>query len=121
VSALRYFCQTCPYVYNIRRTVRPARRPRTGCIRGRQSRPSPAAAAAHGSSNTPRHSPPRIPAPQIRRHAKLDPKKAHDIFDDDKMWDNAQKTSTSAWPPGLVHGAGEGCGLPCVKAKGQMP
>ncbi|KAI8464301.1 MAG: hypothetical protein J3K34DRAFT_440905 [Monoraphidium minutum] len=54
MASLRYFCQTCPYVYDIHST--------------------------------------------IRRRAKLDPKKVEDIFDDTKMWANAQKTSQANCP-----------------------
>ena len=32
--------------------------------------------------------------PQLRRKAKLNPKKVEDIFDDTKMWQNAQKTTS---------------------------
>lgn len=53
-SGLRYFCQTCPFIYDIKHT--------------------------------------------IRRRAKLQPKKVEDIFDDQKMWQNAQKTNSANCP-----------------------
>ncbi|GBF88141.1 transcription factor [Raphidocelis subcapitata] len=54
IVGLRYFCQTCPYIYHIDHT--------------------------------------------IRRRARLQPKKAQDIFDDEKLWANAQKTSQANCP-----------------------
>ncbi|KIY96363.1 DNA-directed RNA polymerase III subunit C11 [Monoraphidium neglectum] len=53
-SGLRYFCQTCPYVFDIQHT--------------------------------------------IRRRSKLTPKKVEDLFDETKMWANAQKTTSTVCP-----------------------
>lgn len=149
MSGLRYFCQTCPYVFDIQHTVgdatHSARAPSTPyrhpscslqplCFADQLSRacsmhpapvsakqiaassrflvlplplcpvPAPrcAIAAAECSYASPHAEPvtcccaPGIGFVQLRRRAKLHPKKVDDVLDDEKMWQNAQKTNSGA-------------------------
>ncbi len=94
VAGLRYFCQTCPYVFNIQHTVR-----RVGAAGRKTARKRHRVISTHEKQR--RLSPPNPPthpcfAPQIRRRAKLRPKEVEDIFDDEKVWANAQRTNQGA-------------------------